>query len=217
MEYIFAKFHEKIRFIHNIMNKKYRKRLTNKDFTLITSNCAGGIIYHWLGLKFNSPFINLWLTNEDYIKALENFDDFIKTPIIECTSENVDYPVGVGWGDIKLYFMHYDSFENANKKWTERVKRINKRNMGVWLTNWSGEENIIERFDKLPFENKIVFVNKKYMKYESCIYLTGFEKRQGVGQIWKTKNIFGMRYIDEFDFVEWINHMRRGKKNGKEK
>lgn len=110
MEYIFAKFFEKFPFVHNAINKRYRKRLKNTNVTLITSNCAGGIIYHWLGLKFNSPFINLWLTNDDYIRALENFDDFINTPILECKTENVDYPVGVGWGGIKIYFMHYDTF-----------------------------------------------------------------------------------------------------------
>ncbi len=104
MEYIFAKFFEKFPFVHNAINKRYRKRLKNTNVTLITSNCAGGIIYHWLGLKFNSPFINLWLTNDDYIRALENFDDFINTPILECKTENVDYPVGVGWGGNKNIF-----------------------------------------------------------------------------------------------------------------
>lgn len=70
MEYIFAKFYEKVPFVHDTINRRYRKRLKNTNVTLITSNCAGGIIYHWLGLKFNSPFINLWLTNDDYIRAL---------------------------------------------------------------------------------------------------------------------------------------------------
>lgn len=36
-------------------NIKDRLRLRNKDFTLITSNCVGGIIYHELGLPFLSP------------------------------------------------------------------------------------------------------------------------------------------------------------------
>ena len=53
MEYIFAKFYEKFPFVHNAINRRYRKRLKNTNVTLITSNCAGGIIYHWLGLKFN--------------------------------------------------------------------------------------------------------------------------------------------------------------------
>lgn len=207
MEYIFAKFYEKVPFVHDTINRRYRKRLKNTNVTLITSNCAGGIIYHWLGLKFNSPFINLWLTNDDYIRALENFDDFINTPILECKTENVDYPVGIGWGGIKIYFMHYDTFENAYSKWKERIKRIHRENMCVRFTNWSGDESILERFDKLPFKNKIIFVNKNYTEYKSSIYLPGFEKKSGVGQIWKTKNIVGKRYIDQFDFVEYLNNV----------
>ena len=75
------------------------------------------------------------------------------------------------------------------------------------LQNWSGDESILERFDKLPFKNKIIFVNKNYTEYKSSIYLPGFEKKSGVGQIWKTKNIVGKRYIDQFDFVEYLNNV----------
>lgn len=30
-------------------------RLKNKDFSILTNHCMGGIIYHDLGLKFLSP------------------------------------------------------------------------------------------------------------------------------------------------------------------
>ena len=103
--------------------------------------------------------------------------------------------------------MHYDTIENAYSKWKERIKRIHRENMCVWFTNWSGDESILERFDKLPFKNKIIFVNKNYTEYKSSIYLPGFEKKSGVGQIWKTKNIVGKRYIDQFDFVEYLNNV----------
>lgn len=48
---------------------------------------------------------------------------------------------------------------------------------------------------------------KNYTEYKSSIYLPGFEKKSGVGQIWKTKNIVGKRYIDQFDFVEYLNNV----------
>lgn len=49
----------------------------------------------------------------------------------------------IGWGGIKIYFMHYDTFENAYSKWKERIKRIHRENMCVWFTNWSGDESIL--------------------------------------------------------------------------
>mgnify|MGYP002241443975 FL=1 len=50
--------------LQNNINKKNRKRLYNMKPTIIASNCTGGFIYHWLGLQFQSPFINLYMTPE---------------------------------------------------------------------------------------------------------------------------------------------------------
>lgn len=116
---------------------KNRARLKNKDITLICSNCAGGIIYHWLGLKFNSPFINLYLTGEDYIKALENWNEFLNAEILEDTHNNMSYPVGIGYLGIKIHFMHYATFEEAIKKWNERKLRINFNNIAFMFTNYT--------------------------------------------------------------------------------
>lgn len=210
MEYIFSHFYEKFHYIHDIVNWKNRKKLHNKDFTIISSNCAGGILYHWLGLRFNSPFINLWLKNDDYIKVLENMDAFLSTPIVEYNTTEVDYPVGIGWDGIKIYFMHYKTYDEAINKWRARVKRINKDNMCVLLTNWGGKKEILDRFERLPYKNKLVFVNRRFSEYKSSVYLRGFEKCNGVWLIWKTKNILGKRYIDEFDYVQYFNNLKGG-------
>ena len=196
------KYQEKI-------NKKNKLRLTNNDFSLITSNCTGGIVYHWLGLRFNSPFINLFMSNEDYLNALENFEKFISTPLVEFESDN-NYPIGIGFNGVMIHFMHYASFDEANDKWEKRKKRINYDNLCVWLTNWNGEYKIIERFQNLPFKNKICFVNKKYNNCSNIVYLNCNKKKggDGIGQIYRTKNIFGKRYLDDWDYVKFFNHMK---------
>ena len=51
--------------IYNIFQ---RKRLINRDFSLISSNCNGAVILHDLGLSFKSPFVNLWIKPNDFIK-----------------------------------------------------------------------------------------------------------------------------------------------------
>lgn len=35
MEYIFAKFYEKVPFVHDTINRRYRKRLKNTNVTVI--------------------------------------------------------------------------------------------------------------------------------------------------------------------------------------
>lgn len=201
-----------MKYIKQIQHKKNlqnQNRLTNHNFSLITSNCTGGIVCHWLGLQFRSPFVNLYMTNEDFVSALENFDLFLASPLSEDKNTDKDYPVGIGYGDTRIYFVHYENFEQANQKWKERIERITPENCAFWLTNWGGIEYILERFDKLPFKNKIVFVNKPYPMYSSAVVLRGFKARQGVGQIYATKNILGKRYIDDFDYVAYFNSMFR--------
>ena len=135
----------------NEINFYNRSQLNNKDISLICSNCAGGIIYHWLGLRFNSPFINLFMTGEDYIKALENWNEFLNTEIIEDTHNNMVYPVGIGYLGIKIHFMHYATFDEAIKKWNQRKFRINHNNIAFMFTNYAGgSKMLLERFDRLP-------------------------------------------------------------------
>ena len=122
--------------LQNSINSKNRARLTNLSPSIIASNCTGGFLYHWLGLKFYSPFINLYLSPEDFIKALEYFDDFIQSDITEYTEGDFDYPVGIGFKGIIVHFMHYDTFASAYEKWNIRKKRINKNNMVIFLSNW---------------------------------------------------------------------------------
>lgn len=118
------------------INANNRKRLTNQTPTLICSNCCGGLLYHWLGLKFQSPFINLYMNNEDFLTAMENFDEFINGEIIEDKNSDKEFPVGIGVHGERIYFMHYPNFSYAIEKWKERVKRIDRNNMAVMMTNY---------------------------------------------------------------------------------
>lgn len=43
----------------NVILPKMRKKLLKKNITIISNNCTGGFVYHDLGLRFNSPTINL--------------------------------------------------------------------------------------------------------------------------------------------------------------
>ena len=118
------------------IDRRNRKRLTNVSPTLISSNCAAGMIYHWLGLEFRSPFINLWMTNSDFLTAMENLDDFLATELKEDKSGIREYPVGIGYKGVRIFFLHYRSWEEAASKWKERIPRIDRGNMAVMLTNF---------------------------------------------------------------------------------
>ncbi len=65
-------------FLRRKLNAENRKRLKNKNFTVLSNNCVGGVILHELGERFNSPTVNLFFKAEDYLKFLENLDYYLK-------------------------------------------------------------------------------------------------------------------------------------------
>ena len=104
---------------------KQKKSLKNKTMSVIASNCNGALILHDLGVRFNSPFVNLWIKPKDYIKLLKDFDRYMAADLSEVFEDGISYPIGK-LDDISIYFQHYESFEQAKEKWDERKKRIDK-------------------------------------------------------------------------------------------
>lgn len=193
--------------IQGHIDSQNQQRVSNPTPTLISSNCLGGFIYHWLGLRFQSPFINLFLSNEDFLYALENWGEFLSTELVEDQSGEYPYPVGLSLNGIKIHFMHYESFEIAKSKWEERTKRIDNNNLGILFSTWDGNIDQLRRFENLPFKHKIVFVNKQMSKFPSARYLAGFSSSSKIRYLYGTKGLIGKRYVDQFDYVDFINSL----------
>lgn len=197
------KYREVLRIFLNVSN---RKRLTNENFTILCNNCVGGVIYHELGERFNSPTINLFFRADDYIKFLENLDYYLKQTLVEIES-NRGYPVA-RLGDITIFFMHYQRFDEAKEMWEKRARRINKQNMYVIMVQQSGcTKSLLERFDNLPYKNKVVFVSNPMPNIKCSYYILDSERPNGeVMDLCLYKGKFtGRRWIDEFDYVGFLN------------
>ena len=125
-------------------DKENRNRLRNENITIISANCVGGVIYHDLGLKFNSPTVNLYFNASDYVKFVSNLTYYLQCELKEIDSE-FDYPCAL-CGDIVLHMVHYQNFEEGKKKWEERIKRINYENLYFIMVDRDGceEKDIIE-------------------------------------------------------------------------
>ena len=155
--------------------KKKIKFLKNKDFSLFSNNCNGGVVLRDLGVRFNSPFINLNVNPKDYVKYIKNLDYYNSLPLEVKMVEGIDYPIGT-LGDLTIEFIHYKTCELAKQKWEERAKRINKDNLFIMLTEQHDcTEEIVREFDKLPYKNKVVFTYRKYEDVKSSIYLEEFK------------------------------------------
>lgn len=183
-----------------------RKRLISKSRTIISNNCVGGYLYHNLGLKFESPTINLFIEPEDYLKMVLDIDKYFdpEAEITEVLGVK-EYPVGRIY-DCNVYFMHYKSFDEAVRKWRERCGRINKNSLYFTMTDREGcTVYHIRAFDALPYENKVFFSHVPIPEIKSAFYIKGFEKENCVGNLQEKMNMTGKRYLDQFDYVDFLN------------
>lgn len=195
----------------SLKEKINRKKLKNHSFSIISSNCNGAFITHDLRQQFRSPFVNLYLLPKDFIKFCKNMSYYLEQPLTFTTEENTSHPIGV-LGDIRIYFVHYKTPQEAEQKWNERKQRINFDNLFFIFSDRDGctYEDLVE-FDSLPYKNKVAFTNKKYPKLKSCFYIKGFESEECVGQLYLfTGKYFGRKGYDQFNYVRWLN---KGLKN----
>lgn len=138
--------------------KEYAELLERRP-SIITNHCYGGYTYHALQMEFLSPFINLFVRNKDYLRLLENLEWYMEQELVFDREERETnlgcmYPVG-RIGDVDIHFNHYKNFAEAKEKWDLRKKRINWQNLFVEMKSSNPVE--IAQFDRLPFENKVVF------------------------------------------------------------
>lgn len=187
-------------------NSGLRAKLTNNDFTLIASNCNGCCICHDLGVRFNSPFVNLFIKSKDFLKYINNMDYYNNLDMLFVEEPEYSFPIG-RLSDIRLYFVHYQNAEEAKRKWYERLQRMNMDNVFFLFSDRDGcTYDDLKEFDALPYRNKAVFCHKEYPDIKSAVYIRGFENKDCIGNCAKYRSKFSIKkYYDDFDFVSWFN------------
>ncbi len=195
--------------------KTRKKQLKYTDFTIISNNCWGGIVYQYFGLQYSSPTVGLFMMDDDYIKFLERLDYYLSQPLVfishteskyqerlqrETTAKEC-YPIAL-LDDIEVHFLHYKSTEEAQKKWEYRKTRINKNRLLVKMSQRSSDDlNILEQFEKLPYKNKICFTEYERIGKE-FVHIPEL-KRLNIQGGDETPFV-----MDKVDLVELINNMR---------
>lgn len=195
------------------VERKYRKKLQNKEFTIITGSCIGGVICHHLGLRFDSPTVNMWFTPHDVLLLASDLDyylsrelDFSLSPHEDCPNSPAAY-LGEGKKAIKLYFNHYKTEEEAREKWNSRKTRIHKDNLFVITTDYELTEEDILLIDKVPCRRIIVFTSKNRRDIPNSFWLKSLKKDKDADLHMVTKNSVTQMWTweHEFDYVRWLN------------
>ncbi len=156
------------------------KKIVNfNNVTIISQNCIGGVLYHDIEHEFLSPTINLFFYAEDFIKFTTNIKKYLKKKLIT----KIENKIVIGQlGDVKIIFLHYDSEEQAQKKWNERVKRINYSKIFIISTDRDGfNEECFENFKKINQPKALITANHEWSKEEFSIYIENYKEQGFVG------------------------------------
>lgn len=198
--------HEFKQFMRKGLDKRNRARLTNPNPTVFASNCNGGVMTHDLGLQFRSPTVNLYIRPKEYVRFLGNLQHYLYEARF-VAGQGADYPVGI-LDDIRVDFVHYQSFDEAVAKWNSRLDRIDLDNAFYVVTERDGcTHDDLVAFDELPYRNKVVFVSKPMLGIASAFYDPSFPVTGGEVDVLSNyvSRLSGRRYLDAFDYVSFFN------------
>lgn len=168
-----------------------RKKLTQTDFTIISNNCWGGMVYESYDIPKESPTVGLFFVASDYIRFLDHLKEYLtNTKLtfinpkdsrwkkeVESDKRFGHYPVGVLKLDekdpgVEIFFLHYQDEQQAREKWQRRCQRVNFDKLLVKFNDQNGcTEMDVKKFSQLPFKNKLFFtIRGGYSKYSnSCL------------------------------------------------
>ena len=190
------------------LNMEIREKLKSApEFTIFSNNCLGGVFYHDAGRRFTSPLINTAMDGDDFLKFLSNPKYYLEQEMEFITFPGRNHPIA-RIDDIEVNFVHYKTQEECVEKWHSRAQRIVWDNIFIVATNHDGmcHDDCLERFDKLPYQNKIMFVSKDYPQYSWAIPIRQFKNRFQCRITTAFADMKGHRYYETaFDIPEWIS------------
>lgn len=172
-----------------------KQQFKNKEISIISQQCIGGVIYHDMGMRFLSPTINLYLEAKDFIEMVENLEEYMKLPL-EMKIEN-ERIVGK-LGKLRVIFRHYDDIQTAKSKWEERKERILWDKIFIIATDRDGfDDECFERFKKIKYPKALVTRNPKWKDQEFCIYLEQYRNESYILDTISTREFYENNKIIE--------------------
>ncbi len=195
----------------------YNKLLKNTP-TIVARHCWGGLLYHRLGLEFNSPFVNLRVSDVDFNKLAANFEFYMSQDLVylkDGYEKNLKryYPIAT-LGDIVIDFNHYDNFSQANEKWQKRKARINWGNLLFETTTESAK--VAHDFESLPLgdsKHKLCFCSE-HVDSENVIDFSSFMVGRAPGTLGMLVNGTATDAIPYFNLLKLlVNYDKNSRMN----
>lgn len=211
------------RFGRALATKRRAAQLTNHEFTIISNTCVGGVITHNVGEQFRSPTVNLIIYEDQFLVFCRHLKEYSTCQVEKPTKEEASqfasfsYPIGIlrgasaGLPDINLLFVHYKSFEEAKEKWEARFRRVNYDDIFIMMDRgMDARDEVLDEFYQLPFEHKVFFTHKEDRKRWPNNFRFSFytQEKYISGCLYYNEwtGVEAHHWMDEFDYVRWLNN-----------
>lgn len=187
-----------------------KKAIKDTNFTIISNNCWGGMLYESYNLPKESPTVGLFIMASDYVKFVSNLKYYLGKPLVFLKPEyskwknqlSADkrwgtYPIGK-IEDIEIFFLHYKSEKEAIDKWYRRIRRINWNRLLIKFDDQNGcTEQDLENFLNLPYKHKLFFTCRDWPKYKGNKSVITIKQPSFFNTIMASYEPFGQnKYID---------------------
>ena len=167
-----------------LLRDRLRGELEVTDFTIISNNCWGGMVYESYGPRKMSPTVGMFIMPQDFVRFCAGLPGYLARPLEFIEPEDSKWAAVFkgkdDWGtyligrvgDVELHMLHYHDKEVARRKWESRVGRVNYGRILYKLNDQNGAtEDDLMAFDALPLEHKVVFSAREHPRVSSCMKL----------------------------------------------
>ena len=162
--------------LSRIYNKLFKPSpLNNTNFSLISSNCVGGVYLHRKKMKFNTPTINTDFSSFDFLKFCNNLKYYlsIKPVFLKKDEKGI---INVKIDDIIVKCPHSNSFAEFLDEWERRKKRVFYSNIFVI---WCAREKhvpaeAIKLFDAIPYKKIFYTIDTSLAYHKNAVLVKDY-------------------------------------------
>lgn len=174
-----------------------RRRVKNRRFLLIASDCNGGLLLHDLGMQFTMPTVNMAFHR--FEKLCTHLDEYLAMTPVPMDAPERSYPMFT-LGEAVIEGTHYKSREEFLAAWERRLRASTpaaRRDMRScsWRTKQPFQKRAgLAEYLAAPYR-KICFTNDPAKTGKEFVYIPD-RKKNGYRDSWRTVGLLGERVFE---------------------
>lgn len=179
-----------------------------EDASIIATNCVGGEISNALGLRFNSPFVNMSMDRNDLVDMALDLKTYMSSEPMVIKGKYITLRITNGKKDININYIHDDDADKVLSDYMRRRERINYDKVVLIIDDRSLTQDSLEKFDKIDCFRKVCLTSSE-QPYECCHYLPQYKGQPCVG-MYQSKTLSGVHGFENmWDYTSFLNGERK--------